>query len=323
MDMKMIFGIAMFAILATAVFAAEDASTAQLTDPTGSLTGSALAEAKCRVDFVLAVLDAAAAEEIYAEHMATLTGDITHLEEYAQANDLRAFNGYRGSTYVDHMKDAWNAVREAKANRNQTAEEKETLRSEYNAALETYNTCNAGAIGGFATAKISRYEYVVSNYEEKIQQLKNKIDTTGLEALLANAKQEIIEPLKALVSSTSATPHGIREAVGSYCLMDGCQGGATTGVNFHLEEKYNIEKMGAVMQELQLKVNAANLGTDKGKNVRDNLALMAEHIDNAKNAVDSAGNLELTSEQKKAVMSYLEQASGLAKQIIAALGGSG
>lgn len=321
MDMKMIFGIAMFAILATSAFAAEDAS-AVASNSAGPMMASSVAEAKCRVDFVLAVLKAAAAENIYAQHMATLTQDITHLEQYAQSNDLHAFNGYRGSTYVNHMKDAWGAVKTAKTNRNWTAAEKTTLRSEYNTAQSAFNTCQAGASEDYLKAKIDRYEYILSTYEQKIQLLKGKIDTAGLEALLENAQQEVIVSLKSFASNGNA--EGIRNAVGRYCLMDGCQAGVETYVlNFHLEEKYNIEKMGAIMQELQIKTNAANLGTDKGKNIRDNLALMEEHIDNAKNAVDSAGNLELTSEQKKAITGYLTQASGLSKQIIGALGGSG
>jgi len=70
---------------------------------------------------------------------------------------------------------------------------------------------------------------------------------------------------------------------------------------------------------LQEKAYSAQLDPSKAKNVRDSLVQMRTHLQNAKNAVDSAGDLEMTEEQKKTVANYLLQAQGLAKELLGIL----
>ncbi|OIO21689.1 hypothetical protein AUJ17_01950 [Candidatus Micrarchaeota archaeon CG1_02_47_40] len=293
------------------------------------LMSAAIAEAKCRVDFALAVLKATREEEVHAGYSALLYQDITHLEAYAQQNDIHAFNGYRGSQFVDHMKNLWNEVRQAKANRNYTLEEKDLLRVEYKNAEDAYMVCHVGAIGSYANAKVSLYEHILDEYSAKVENLKNKVNTTHLIDLLKDARERVINPLKKkftcndeinVNSSTQTANMCIAPdpaELEKYCLFEECT--AEGAVNFHFSEKYNIEKMGAIMEALQEKAYSAQLDPSKAKNVRDSLVQMRTHLQNAKNAVDSAGDLEMTEEQKKTVANYLLQAQGLAKELLGIL----
>jgi len=191
---------------------------------------------ECRVDFTIAVIedtvDAVPEADYLEDHIDTLETDLDELETYAEDANRIGFNAYLLRPHLGNQAKAtldivgarlkfhkWNVSRETI----------EDLEDKFQANKDELEDCNFDALVAMAEAKLAEYETVLDRHEDMLGSIEDKgADTSELQDLIDGARDEILDPLEDAINDAT-TPQEAREAIGAYCLGNGC----FNGVNYH------------------------------------------------------------------------------------------
>jgi hypothetical protein len=296
----------LFALLLVPFASAEGRFIDERTDA----LSAAMDEVICRTDFTIGVLESHIehldADELQ-ENVDALESDMEELEELAESVDFTGFRVYMRETYSAHLRQAREDVIEARLNANITPADRLALRSDYDALFSDFQDCSFGALKRFATAKADAYEEAMAAAKERKDALSEKgLDTDGLESLINDAEEQVVDPFADAVDS-AATAAELREALGEYCLFSGCP----RGTNFHFAAKWHAEVLDKALAYVEDDAEEAGLGAKW-----DEASGMVEEADSA---IGDLGTSQGTREELAEIWDDLTDASALLKEIISTL----
>lgn len=273
---------------------------------------AAMADVECRNAFTIGVIDSAAAvapDGGLEAQKAALQADKAKLQSYADGGDTDAFRTYVRGTYDQHLRDARKAVLDWRKDnsKNMTAAQRQSLRDEYKSLRSTYNSCHLDALKNYGKAKARAYEEALDNHERKLENLSAKgVDTRGLGALISEARSQVVAPLKAGVDGAADT-QSFHKALKSYCLYDGC----SEGMNFHFAAKWEIEKLGGIIDVVKADSRSANYTSE--------IASAESDLATAGSVVSAAGDSQFTAAQHDELWNALNGASRKVKEILSGM----
>ncbi|MEK6981392.1 MAG: hypothetical protein AABX38_00550 [Candidatus Micrarchaeota archaeon] len=154
--------------------------------------------------------------------------------------------------------------------------------------------CRFGAGKIVAEARVDKLERQVSSYQDKIDKFADSgLDISALQSVVDGAKTQVIDPLKAAINSATDFA-SLKAALKGYCLFDGCKDGA----NYHLEAKFEVQRLFAVLDNLE---NKTNVSTAK-------IAEAKGYLNNAQDVLDEVGTSQYTKDQKQTISSNVKSA---------------
>ncbi|MBU0527836.1 hypothetical protein KKE92_05110 [Candidatus Micrarchaeota archaeon] len=264
----------------------------------------------CRADFTVGVLESQisilGADELQ-DDVDDIEDDVDELVELVDDGDVSGFREYVHGDYSQHMKNARQNALQSRNQGNMTHGVKAQLRDAYNSLKEDFEACNSESMGRFAQAKIDGYEEILERAGEQSEDLSEKgVDTTALDALIADAEDEIVDPLKDAVDEAE-TSEELREALGSYCLFNGC----ANGINFHFAASWQIEKLDSILDLIEDDAEEAGLS--------DDWDTADEYLVTASENLEDVGTDQYEGTEHDDVWDNIRLASGALKDIISTL----
>ncbi|MEW6036339.1 MAG: hypothetical protein AB1529_07025 [Candidatus Micrarchaeota archaeon] len=270
---------------------------------------AAMDNVECKTDFMVGVIESVMENtgEDLQDDINMLEADTDTLQGYADAGDVAAFRSYVHGTYAPDMRETRLDVLEARRGALMNASAREAMREDYDELHGTYVSCNLDSLRRFGNARLQGYEQVLERAQEKADDLSGKgVDTSGLDSLIAEAKEEVTEPLsEALDEAQNGTD--VREAIMAYCLFNGCK----DGTNFHFAVKFEAEKLGSILEFIADDAEAAGLGDDVDSAQAD--------IDAAEATIEAAGTSQYPEGEGKQILDDLKDAARTIKEIVSAL----
>jgi hypothetical protein len=255
--------------------------------------GSAVGEAKyekatCEADFAKA--NANNVIEVVSSSSSTLSPLITavdnnlsalsdYVDEMSDSNktQLDMLNKYMGSfmfSVQNLNKTTQNEFRNGMKtlDGNTRKETMDGMKADFASLKATFLVCKIEALKKLSLAKVDAFNQILSAWEAKMATFQSKgLDTTGMEAIIADAQSQVIDPMTAAINA------GDSNASKDYCLMNGCN-----KVNFHFAAKMEAAKLEAIIA----KVNAST--TDQ--NVLTITAEAQKNVDDAQAELATIGN---------------------------------
>lgn len=272
----------------------------------GELIDSSFDNAMCKARFMTGVLESLAGAvndsgELEGD-LDALEADIEALQGYADAGDGRGYRDYLKGEYATHMREAREHIMSAR--KGVGGPLREQLRSEYESLRSEYNTCNEESLDRFSEAKVNAYEVALEKAQERADNLSGKgIDTDGLESLISDAREQVVDPLKAALDGAESGTD-VRDALHDYCLYNGCK----DGLNFHFEVKFEAEKLDSVLAAVSDEAADAGLSDDVSEAQAD--------IDAASGAIEDAGTSQYTDGAGQDILENLRDAAQKIKDIL-------
>jgi len=245
----------------------------------GQALGAAMEDIYCKTDFSVAVLESLISHTDDSDSLNSdidaLETDTQNLQNYADDNDVEAFRTYLKDSYGPHLKDATEAAKSWRTGHSglEPSARKE-IRDEYTDLRETYDQCNKDALNRFSEARINAAEQELEKAEKVVANLSSKgVDTSGLSALISEARSEIVEPLQSALDAAT-TGKELSDALHAYCLNSGCK----TGNNFHFAAKFDIEQIGSILDYIESDADSAGL-SGKVSDARSSLGSAQSKLD--------------------------------------------
>lgn len=271
---------------------------------------SAMDNVVCRVEFSVGVMESHIehldAEELQ-DHIDTLEADVDELQEYVDDADAEGFRQYLRGTYVPNQQDVRAAVLDARLEANMTYEIRQSLMEDYTELKETFDECNYQSIKNFAEAKLEAYDEVLATAQERADNLTEKgVETDGLEQIIEDAEDEIVDPLQSAVDDAEDAQE-IRDALRSYCMFNGC----FDGTNFHFAAKTNIERLYSILEVVEDDAIEAGL--------EDEVEAIEDYLADAEDYLQDAGTSQYTTEQAEGVWDNIKDAAETLKEIVSEL----
>ena len=269
--------------------------------------------AQCNANMVVSIINsfdtnipgAAATLDTYKT---TLPADATQLQTLAAAGDTTGFKTYQQGTFQPDVKAAHTAMTAAlktlPRGRNATNETRSalsTLRSDEQAARQTYQTCRFTAAQQFGSERIQAFNTQITTFQATADQLKAKsIDTSSLDAILSGAQTEIVTPLQDAINAAT-DGKSLAAAMQDYCLFDGCQ----NGTNYHLAAKFETERLHLLLGYFTGKWNLTS----------DQVATVQSKLDAATAALNAIDPHKYTDEARADVWDNIKAAAQALKQL--------
>ncbi len=271
---------------------------------------AAMEHVQCRAEFTITVM------ESQMEHLGGgdlqddidgIEDDLEELQDLVDDEDTKGFRTYLRGTHTDNMKNARQNALQHRNQGNMTQQVRKELRDEYSDAKEDFDKCNEEALGNFVDAKLEAYKAILERAEERAENLSEKgLDTTGLEELIDDAEEQVVDPLEDAIDSAE-TVQEIREAFGDYCMFDGCK----DGLNFHLAAKWHIEKLDQILELVEEDAEEAGL--------EDDWEDAKEYVSEADSALDAVADEQYEGTEHNDVWGNIRSASEALKDIISEL----
>ncbi len=273
--------------------------------------------AKCRVDFTNGLIDSiveGVPEASYlTDYQDTLNDDMDELYDLAQRGDRGAFKDYMYGTLQEDFVDTKEAIREARGNFNDWNVSRETklqLWDDYVALNETYATCNYNTMKGIAEEKLNHMDAILEYGSQRSDELEGKgLDMTEVDRIISDARTVIVEPYESAVDSAE-TAKEVREAIGDYCLGNGC----ADGTNYHFFAKVEIAKLNSIVDYLEEDAVEAGLG--------DEIEEAQGYIDSADGGVQRTGYEQYAEGVGEEIWENIKLASSTIKDIFSQLRGA-
>ncbi len=225
------------------------------------LLGASAQEAQCRNDFMVGYINAiiAAVPNSSASLSGlpgTLQADIVTLKGYAASGDVSGYRDYLRGTYDPALKTARETIAQTKPWRGASSDTRAGLKSSYAQLRQTFDACQLSAAQAFGQAKVAAYQQYLDEYANRTNMISSRngtrgMDTGSMSQLVSDAGSQIVGPLQSAVSAASNVS-GVREALGRYCLYDGCK----DGVNFHLAARYEAVRLAATLAFVESRAGA-------------------------------------------------------------------
>lgn len=145
-----------------------------------------------------------------------------------------------------------------------------------------------------AEARVDKFERTVAEYQSKVDKLSaSGTDTSALQAVVSGVKTQIISPLRTAIASATDFK-SLKAALEGYCLFDGCK----TGVNYHLAAQFEVQRLFAVLGNLE---NKPNVSTAK-------IAEAKGYLNTAQGVLSQVGTGQYTKEQKETFSTNVKSA---------------
>jgi hypothetical protein len=271
---------------------------------------AAMENVQCRVQFTIAVMESQMellGDDDLQDDVDALEEDLEELQDLADSGDARGFSIYLRETHSGNMQDARQNALQQRNQGSMTMQVRKELRDAYSEAREDFDRCNNESLANFGEAKLEGYKTIVERLEERADNLSAKgLDTSGLEELIDDVEEQVIEPLEDALDDAD-TAEEVREALGDYCMFNGCKG----GLNFHMAAKWHIEKLDQILELVEDDSEDAGLG-DEWDTAKD-------YVSDADSALDSVGDGQYGGSEHDDVWDNIESASDELKDIISAL----
>ncbi len=299
-----------FVILALLLVPMASASPGIFDVPKGDGLEAAMDNVGCRAEFTVGVLEShisiLGADELQ-DDVDEIEDDVDELQALVDDGDVSGFREYVHGDYSQHMKNARQNALQSRNQGNMTHGVRTQLRDAYNALHEDFEACNLESMERFAQAKIDGYEKILERAGERSEDLSEKgVDTNALDALIEDAEDEIVDPLKDAVDDAQ-TAEELREALGSYCMFNGC----ANGVNFHFAAKWQIEKLDSILDLIEDDAEEAGLSDDWND--------ANEYVETASENLEEVGDDQYEGTEHDDVWDNIRLASGALKDIISEL----
>ncbi len=251
----------------------------------GKMVGRNFDAIKCKTDLnikIIESLESISTSSNLSQYSTLLRADLNKLESLENEGNYTAFRDYVKNIFDEDLKKAAKGVRDWKKDnlKNLTKEQRQSLREDYKNLKESSENCQSEALKGAAQNRLSEYNLMLDRYDNKTAEIASHgIDVSSLYAITKDAREQIIIPLQSALDAANDS-EGIKKALKSYCLFDGCK----DGVNFHLAAKYEIAKLALVISYAESKAGnstEAQAFLDKAK---DSLAKAQTFLNSAGNA---------------------------------------
>ncbi len=209
---------------------------------------------KCKTDFSISIMNSL--QNVGANlsiYITTLQEDLAKVEPLSDDRD--ALRDFVKNTYEKDIKNSREAVNQWRKDqyRNLTKEQKTTLQQAYQDARTSFDGCQLDALKALSDKRVQDMKDSLVPYQSRIDKLSEKgLDVTELQKILADAQIQIITPLQNALDSAKDA-QSIQDALRKYCLFNGCR----NGVNYHLEAKFETERLNQILAYLQ-KNNSSN-----------------------------------------------------------------
>jgi hypothetical protein len=299
-----------YVVLALFLVPMATASPGIFDEPKGDALDAAMEHVQCRAEFTIAVM------ESQMEHLGgnglhddidAIEDDLEELQDLADNGDIHGFRSYLWVVFADNMLDARQNAMEHRNQANMTHQVRLKLRSDYFDAKDDFDSCNAGALSHYADAKLDGYNVLLEAAEERAENLSEKgLDTSGLEELIDDAQEQVVGPLEDELDGAESAVE-IREALGSYCMFNGCR----DGFNFHMAAKWNIEKLDQILVLIEEDAESAGLGDDWDD--------ASGYISDADDALSAVGDDQYEGTEHSDVWDNIRSASETLKDVISEL----
>ncbi len=299
-----------FVILALLLVPMASADPGIFDMPKGDGLDAAMDNVKCRAEFTVGVLEShisiLGADELQ-DDIDDIEDDVDELQELVDDGDIRGFREHVHGDYSQHMRNARQNALQSRNQGNLSHGVKAQLRDAYSDLHEDFETCNFDSMERFAQAKIDAYEKVLERAGQRSEDLSEKgVDTGDLDDLIADAEDEILNPLQDAVGDAK-TAEELREALGSYCLFNGCK----DGMNFHFAANWQIEKLDSILDLIEEDAEEAGLSDDWDD--------ANDYLETASSNLDEIGYDQYEGTEHDDVWDNIRSASGALKDIISEL----
>lgn len=260
--------------------------------------GTAAAFSSCQTNFTVAFIHNLSASAPSFASLTTmgqqLSQDNAQLSTYASEGNLTQYNTYLHGTFDAQLSSINTDIKKGLKNSSITANQLAALRAQYNRSISYFRNCSSTFSKQFADDVIAGYNNSINMYNNESLTLSTKqgIDDAPLLNLTSQAQVAVIAPLAAGISSATNASQ-LRSVLASYCLFDGCK----SGYNFHLDAKYQLEKL--------------ELATSYAENQTGNATLYSEiwsHLDNASAQISAAGTATYSNGQSNKIWNNLTRA---------------
>ena len=277
----------------------------------GALKGAgleaAMTNAECKTDFMVAVIDGMVAVLNDTGNLSSqvdiLNSDIDTMQGYVDANDTDAFRAYVHGTYAQHMRDAKTAIKDARKGQG-FGKMKQQLKEQYDELKSTYDSCHFGTLKHAAETKVDGYKDALGRKRQKIQNLSAKgINTTELDELVDEAENEVVDPLENEVGDADNVQE-LKGIMDKYCLYNGCK----NGTDFHFAAKFEIKKLGLILDNIKADAESKNLSSD--------VETVQGYLDSAQSKLDAADESKMDDAAHEAMWSDIKAAESALKLLV-------
>lgn len=265
-------------------------------------------ELSCRINFNIGVLNSTVSafpnsSSKLQPSISRLQGDLSQIQSMNNTN----VKNFAQSNYAGDMRNVVGTVQSWRSgeNKRMTMNNLIALRKSYNQAKAAYDQCEQNVNTEIAQDRLQGYENQLANLQNKTIVLQQKgFNVSLLNSLFSDAQSQIIIPLQNALSSANNSK-GMRNAVQSYCLYNGC----VNGTNFHLDAKFNIIRASIVLDDLQN--NSAVLGLNNATIIQ-----AQNDLSDAQAVLNSVGTGVYQKDQGQTIMKDVQNASKLIVQLL-------
>lgn len=242
-------------VLLTASILADSAATSPIHSATKTASTTELQRfydiAKSEVDFYSNVANSMVASvpsDTLTADLTKLQNDLTQIQTYVTAADRTSLQQFVQSTFQPDMKTTNQDIlswRQANF-KNLSVSARTSLKNGFTQSRSDFQASRLTAYKNFANGRIDYFNNVITQYQNRINNLQSKgLDVSALTQLLSDAQTQIITPLQTAISSAT-DPNSLNQAVKQYAIFDGAQ----NGTNFHLAAKFNVDELQIALTKL-------------------------------------------------------------------------
>jgi hypothetical protein len=260
-----------FLIISTALVASIAGAQSLNATVNSQLLESAMSQINCKTNFTVTFGNYISASlsnsnSIYPKIVA-LQQENAQLQNYSASANIAGFRTYVREYYDPSLKQIGMDVLFGLKGSRLAQGTTKTLREEYNQTQSAYNACEFNTEKQLAIAKGDAYEYYISYYNQKVQNLSAEgLNTTAMQSLVNKAQAEIVVPYMDDVNA-STNQSALDAALSRYCLFDDCR----NGTNFHLAANFDVLKLTAIYDKLSAIPDLTGKQTAQLANIRADL----------------------------------------------------
>lgn len=195
--------------------------------------------------------------------LSTLSSNVTligtenaQLQVYVNNGNVVSFSAYLHGTYDPTLGGTYKTARAGLKAANLNSTTKAALQKQLNAANNAYTACGESATSAIANLRINDYVTLIAEFNNQTTYLASKgVNTTNMTIVIQGGQTQIVQPLQNAITNAGTNTTQIENALAQYCLFNGC----AKGLNYHLDAKYSIAKLYAIVARLR---NATTDTTD-------------------------------------------------------------
>jgi len=298
-ERKILVVLALFAVLGIAI------AGQSMDDIKIDALNARLDRLECMVEFTKSQIDLIGRDIPQApdlsSHEGKLDADISTLQGYADVGNIKEFNSFIQATLKTDMQDAVSDMRDVKNNLrtyNLTLITLQTLRSESGKNRESYTECLNSNVINIAQKNLDYYKIWIQHSEDTISDMNSKgYDTSEMDSLLSEFKEEIMDPLEAAVATGDVDE--IRETRQE-----------SREKHLHAWANFNVARLNQYVARLE-EADADNEYTEEIESIKNNIDNAASIASKGKYSRDDLTN----------VYNYLRQAALEIQDLAKKMGG--